>query len=65
MGDRISENPRDRTYMTYMTLANSRVWMRMRARSIKGVKVNNKRSYANNLTCRFCKEATDKTQEHL
>ena len=37
VGDRTSENLRDTTYMTYMTLANNRVWMR-RARSIKGVR---------------------------
>ena len=47
-----------------MTLSNSRIWMRVRARSIKGVKVNNKRSF-NNLSCRFCDDDTEEMQEHL
>ena len=33
-------------------------------RSIRGVKVNNKRSYPN-LDCRYCKEGSQETQEHL
>ena len=41
VGDRATDNPRDREYLTYMTLPDSRIWMRVRARSIKGVKVNN------------------------
>ena len=45
VGDIWSENPMDNTYLKYMSLPNSRIWMRYRARSIKGVKVNNKRSY--------------------
>ena len=38
--------------------------MRVRARSIKGVKVNNKRSH-NSLSCRFCDDDTEESQEHL
>ena len=38
--------------------------MRLRARSIKGVKVNNKRSFTN-LECRYCKEGGQETQEHI
>ena len=64
VGDRATDNPRDREYLTYMTLPDSRIWMRVRARSIKGVKVNNKRSY-NNLSCRFCEDDTEESQEHL
>ena len=41
MGDRAEDNPCDRGYLKYMTLPDSRMWMRVRARSIKGVKVNN------------------------
>ena len=43
---------------------NSRIWMRVRARSIKGVKVNNKMSH-NNFSCRFCNNDTEESQEHL
>ena len=64
VGDRATEDPDDRTYLSYMTLPNSRIWMRVRARSIKGVKVNNKRSF-NNLSCRFCDDDTEESQEHL
>ena len=44
-----------------MTLPNSSIWMRVRARSIKRLKVNNTRSFVN-LTCRFC---DDGSEEHL
>jgi hypothetical protein len=65
VGDRATADPYHRKYLTYMTLPNSRIWMRVRARSIKGVKVNNKRSFNNNLSCRFCDNDTEETQEHL
>ena len=58
------ENLKDREYLTYMTLPDSRIWMRARARSIKGVKVNTKRSH-NNLSCRFCEDNMEESQEHL
>ena len=64
VGDRWSEDPLDNTYLKYMSLPNSRIWMRYRARSIKGVKVNNKRSYTN-LSCRYCDEGSQETQEHI
>ena len=54
VGDRLTDNPMDNAYMTYISLPNSRIWMRYRARSIAGVKVNNKRSVSD-LKCRFCK----------
>ena len=37
VGDRISDDPKDNTYLSYMTVPNSRVWMRVRARMTKGV----------------------------
>ena len=40
--DRATVDLKHRAYLSYMTLPNSRIWMRVRARSIKGVKVNNK-----------------------
>ena len=36
VGDRWSEDPLDIAYLAYMSLPNSRVWMRYRARSIAG-----------------------------
>ena len=64
VGDRWSEDPETHNYLTYIYLPNSRIWMRLRARSIKGVKVNNKRSFTY-LHCRYCKEGCQETQEHL
>ena len=64
MGDRTSNDPRDCEYLTHMILPDSRIWMRVRARSIKGVKVNNKNSNID-LQCRFCDENADESQEHL
>ena len=64
VGDRATEDPEDRTYLSYVTLPKSIIWMRVRARSIKGVKVNNKRPF-NNLSCRFCDDDTEESQEHL
>ena len=64
VGDRATEDPDDRTYLSCITLPNSRIRMRVRARSIKGVRVNNKRSF-NNLSCRFCDDNTEESQEHL
>ena len=48
-----------------MTLQDSRIWIRIRARSIKGVKYNNKGSFKDSLNCRFCSEDIHETQEHL
>ena len=53
VGDRTSDNRKDNTYLTYMTLANSRVWMRVRARLTKGVKVNHKRCHPIDLSFSF------------
>ena len=47
-----------------MSLPQSRIWMRYRARMIKGVKMNTKSSFEN-LNCRFCNTNTPETQEHL
>ena len=39
--------------------------MRVRARLIKGVKVNHRRSHLNDLSCSFCKGPMEESQEHL
>ena len=49
--DRVSDDPKDNTYLSYMTLPNSRVWMRVRARMTKGVKMNHKSSHLDDLSC--------------
>ena len=60
VGDRAEGDQNHNTYLSYMSLPNSRIWMRVRARSIKGVKVNNKRSFIN-LSCRFCDDDTEES----
>ena len=47
VGDRVSNDPKDNSYMTYMTLNDSRLLMRVRARMIKGEKMNHKSSHRN------------------
>ena len=38
VGDRWSEDRLDNTYLKYMSVTNSKIWMRYTARSIKGVR---------------------------
>ena len=64
VGDRLTDNPADNTYLQFMSLHNSRIWFRYRARAIKGVKVNQKNSYRD-LSCRFCQDGVQESQEHL
>ena len=64
VGDRLSDNPQDNSYLAEMSLPKCRIWMRHRARMIKGVKYNIKRSYKD-LSCRFCVDGGEETQEHL
>ena len=65
VGDMVSDNPKDNSYMTYMTLNDSRLWMRVRARMMKGVKMNHKSSHLKDLSCSFCNGPMEKSQEHL
>ena len=62
VGDRVSDDPKDNTYMT---LNNSRQWMRVRARMMKGVKMNHKSSHLKDLSCSFCNGPMEESQEHL
>ena len=65
VADRVTDNPEDNRYIEKMTLANCRIWIRYRARSIKGVKINLKGSYKDNLRCRLCTANVHESQEHL
>ena len=64
VGNRLTDNEQDNTYLSNMSLIRCRTWIRHRARMIKGVKYNMKRSYKD-LKCRFCNNGDDETQEHL
>ena len=52
VADRVSDDPSDNNYLGRMGLTHSRIWIRYRARAVKGVKANHKRSWKNNLECR-------------
>ena len=60
-----STSYRNTSYLDYMTLQDSRIWIRIRARSIKWVKYNNKSSFKDSLNCRFCTEDIHEIQDHL
>ena len=64
VGNRLSDNPVDNNYLRFMSLYNSRLWIRYRARFIKGVKLNCKNSHRD-LSCRFCQDEVQESQEHL
>ena len=38
VGDRLTDNPKDNTYLSDMSLLRSRIWIRHRVRMLKGVK---------------------------
>ena len=38
VGDRLTDNPKDNTYLSEISLPRSRIWISHRARKIKGVK---------------------------
>ena len=58
VGDRLTNNPKDNTNLSEMSLLRSRIWIRRRVRMIKGVKYNIKRSYKD-LSCRFCQSGEE------
>ena len=47
VADRVSGNSSDDNYLDRMGLTQSRIWIRYRARAIKGIKANHKRSWKN------------------
>ena len=65
VGDRASDDPKENSYMTYMTLNDCRLWMRVKARMMKAMKMNHKSSHRGDLSCSFCKGPLEESQEHL
>ena len=65
VSDRITENEEDNKYLEQLTLPMSRIWIRYRARAIKGVKINFKSSFREYLRCRLCTANVNESQEHL
>ena len=65
VADRIELNPNERHYLQTLSLPNSRVYFRYRARSLANVKMNAKGSWKENLTCRCCDSDVQESQEHL
>ena len=64
VADRVTANGEDNSYIHCLTLPESRIWIRYRARCISGVKVNFKQSHRD-LKCRFCSSGSNESQEHL
>ena len=60
VSDRLSDDPEDNSYINYMSLTRARVWIRIRARAIAGVKGNFRHSYVNDMACRFCAQGSEK-----
>ena len=52
VNDRLTENPKDNTYIHCMSHPQSRIWIRYRARAIAGVKANFKASHKEDSSCR-------------
>ena len=65
VGNRLTDNPEDWSYLNTMPLYTARLWIRIRAYAIKGVKMNQKGSYTADLNCRFCTTNVPESQEHL
>ena len=53
VSDRLSDYPKDSSYINNMSLTRARVWIRTRARAIAGVKGNFRHSHVNDMACRF------------
>ena len=54
----------DNIYLHRMGLNHSRIWIRYKARAIKGIKDNHKRIWKNDLECRFWDDKMLDTLEH-
>ena len=65
VGHRLTDNPEDWSYLNTMPLHTARLWIRIRAYAIKGVKMNQKGSHKADLNCRFCTTNVPESQEHL
>ena len=63
--DRLSENSEQNSYLSKIPLHRARVWIRYRARAVAGVKGNFRNSHVKDMSCRFCVEGSEETQEHL
>ena len=64
VSDMITDNPQDDTYIHCLSLPQTRIWIRYRARAIAGVKANFKQSHRD-LSCIFCSSGSPKNEENL
>ena len=65
VADRIELIPSETHYLQTLSIPNCRVYIRYRARSLANVKMNAKKSWKDNLTCRYCATGAQESQEHL
>ena len=62
--DRLTFNPDDNSYIKCLSLPQTRVWFRYRARAIANVKGNFRHSHAD-MSCDLCTSNEEMNQEHL
>merc|ERR1711892_259207 len=66
IGDRYSEDRKERDYIRRMSLRDTRIWFRQRSRMTVRIKANRSSQFKNQMGCRYCDEDVRiETQEHL
>jgi len=66
IGDRYSEDRKERDYIRRMSLRDTRIWFRQRSRMTVRIKANRSSQFKNQMGCRYCDEDIRvETQEHL
>ena len=66
IGDRYSEDRKERDYIQRMSLRDTRIWFRQRSRMTVRIKANRSSQFKNKMGCRYCDEDVRvETQEHL
>merc|ERR1711892_1098580 len=66
IGDRYSEDRKERDYIRRMSLRDTRIWFRQRSRMTVRIKANRSSQFKNQMGCRYCEEDIRvETQEHM
>merc|ERR1719483_768375 len=66
IGDRYSEDRKERDYIQRMSLRDTRTWFRQRSRMTLRIKANRSSQFKNQMGCRYCEEDVRiEIQEHL
>ena len=66
IGDRYTEDRKERDYIKRMSLRDTRIWFRQRSRMTVRIKANRSSQFLHQMGCRYCGEDIRvETQEHL